>query len=139
MNNDDIQLLALISNMHEKKFENIMKLSNLERYEYLIRKVADFEEIYLIYGNLAEMYIANINGVDCPLVFPEKGFAEIFTSKNFNSKVRKVDLYQFLDWLGKDEEDSLKIAVFPDINNNASIVNASKLRADLLEECKQYE
>lgn len=125
--------------MHDKKFENIMKFNNLGRYEYLIRKVADFEEIYLILGSFSEMFISNITGVDCSLVFPEKEFAEIFISQNSHCKVKKMDLYQFLDWLEKDDEDRLNFAVFPDMQKNANIVSASKLRMDLIEECKQYE
>ena len=125
--------------MHEKKYENIIKLSKHERYKYLIRKVADFETIYLIYGDLSEMYVSFISGSECVLVFPEKGFAEIYVSQNANSKVKEEELYQFLDWLEKDKTNELNIAVFPNMQNDARIVNATKFRKDIVEEGKQYE
>lgn len=34
--------------MHIKQLESVFKLESKERYGYLIRRVADFEEIFLI-------------------------------------------------------------------------------------------
>ena len=62
--------------MNEKKYQNIIKLNSAERYDYLVRKVADFQSIFLIYEKFWQMSTSNIQGTECILVFPEKDFAQ---------------------------------------------------------------
>ncbi len=128
-----------IKTMHHKKYENIIKLNNTERYNYLVRKVIDFQSVYLIYGRFWQMSTTILNGVECVLIFPEKEFAKIHISKESAKKVKKRDLYKFIDWLNKDKFDKISFAVFPNKENDVKIVNASELRKDLLDECKLYE
>ncbi len=125
--------------MHKKKYQNIIELNNAERYDYLVRKVADFENIYLIYGKFWQMSTSNINGIECVLVFPEKNFAERHIKLEKSKSVKKMDLYKFINWLEKDKSDELNLAVFPNQQNEVKIVNSSQLKIDLLKECEQYE
>ncbi|TYA84429.1 DUF2750 domain-containing protein [Seonamhaeicola marinus] len=125
--------------MHEKKYQNIIELNNAERYDYLIRKVADFETIYLIYEKFWQMSTSDINGIECILVFPEKNFAQEHIKLEKSKSVKKKDLYKFINWLEKDKSNKLNLAVFPNQNNEARIVNSSELKNDLLNECEQYE
>ena len=125
--------------MHDKKYQNIIKLDNAERYNYLIRKVADFEIIYLIYGRFWQISTTSINGIECILVFPEKEFAKKYVGSDKSKIVKKKDLYKFIDWLGKDKPDQLNFAIFPNQNNEAKVVHSAELKHDLLEECSQYE
>ena len=82
--------------MHEKKYQNIIELNNAERYDYLIRKVADFETLFLIYGKFWQMSKTNINGIECVLVFPEKNFAERHINSKKSKSVKKKDLYKLI-------------------------------------------
>ena len=125
--------------MNEKKYQNIIELNNAERYDYLIRKVADFETIFLIYGKFWQMSTTNINGTECIIVFPEKDFAQEHVKLGKSKSVKKKNLYRFINWLEKDKSNELNLAVFPNQNNEARIVNSSELKNDLLKECKQYE
>jgi hypothetical protein len=125
--------------MNEKKYQNIIKLNNAERYDYLVRKVADFETIFLIYGKFWQMSTSNIQGTECILVFPEKDFAQEHIKLEKSKSVKKKDLYKFINWLEKDKSNELNLAIFPNHNNEARIVNSSELKNDLLKECEQYE
>tara|TARA_R110002126_G_scaffold77742_1_gene193664 strand:- start:161 stop:538 length:378 start_codon:yes stop_codon:yes gene_type:complete len=125
--------------MNEKKYQNIIKLNNAERYDYLIRKVADFETIFLIYGKFWQMSTFNIQGTECILVFPEKDFASEHIKLDKSKKVKKKDLYKFINWLEKDKSNELNLAIFPNQNNESRIVNSTEFKNDLLEECEQYE
>ena len=125
--------------MNEKKYQNIIKLNNAERYDYLIRKVADFETIFLIYGKFWQMSTSNIQGTKCIIVFPEKDFAQEHIKLEKSKSVKKKDLYKFINWLEKDKSNELNLAVFPNQNNEARIVKSSELKNDLLKECEQYE
>ncbi len=110
-----------------------------ERSDYLIRKVADFEEIFLIYETMNSMCTITVNGQKCIPVFPEREFAENF--KNISpqyKKVKNLPLNDFIEWLDKPNSGEMRFAVFPDNESNASIVSASDLKDRLLEECEQY-
>ncbi|MGY3795152.1 DUF2750 domain-containing protein [uncultured Aquimarina sp.] len=125
--------------MNQKKYQNIIQSSNDERYEYLVRKVADFETIYLIYGRFWQIGTFNINGAECILVFPEKDFAEQHIKSEESKSVKKKSLNKFIHWLEKDKSNKLNLAVFPNQQNEVKIVSASEFKNDLLKECEQYE
>ena len=125
--------------MHEKKYQNIIQLSNEERYGYLVRKVADFETIYLIHDNFWKISRYRINGIECIKVFPEKEFGMIHVSSEKSKKVKKKNLYKFIKWIEKDHNASLNLAVFPNNENEVKIIKGIELKNDILEECKQYE
>jgi hypothetical protein len=73
------------------------------------------------------------------LIFPEKEFAKNHISKESAKKVKKRDLYKFIDWLNKDKFDKISFAVFPNKENDVKIVSASEFRKDLLDEWGQYQ
>ena len=126
--------------MNPKKIENILRMSDQERSDYLIRKVADFEEIYLIYESMDAMCSISVNGQECIPVFPEREFAENF--KDISPKYKKVKilpLNTFFEWLDKSISSEMQFAVFPDNQLNTVILSASDLKESLLEECEQYE
>tara|TARA_B110000902_G_C14029526_1_gene483501 strand:- start:24 stop:401 length:378 start_codon:yes stop_codon:yes gene_type:complete len=125
--------------MNEKKYQNIIELNNVERYDYLVRKVADFETIFLIYGKFWQMSTSNIHGTECIIVFPEKDFAQEHIKLEKSRRVKKKDLYKFINWLEKDKSNELNLAVFPNQNNEARIMKSSELKNDLMKECEQYE
>ena len=126
--------------MNPKKLQNVLMMTDGKRLDYLIRKVADFEEIFLIYEAMNSMCTITVNGQECIPVFPEREFAENF--KNLNpqyKKVKNLPLNDFFEWLDKSNSGEMRFAVFPDNELNASIVSASDLKDSLLEECEQYE
>ena len=125
--------------MNEKKYQNVIELNNAERYDYLIRKVADFETIFLIYGKFWQLSTSNIQGTECIIVFPEKDFAKEHIKLEKSKSVKKKDLYKFINWLEKDKSNELNLAVFPNQNNEARVVKSSELKNDLMKECEQYE
>lgn len=81
----------------------------------------------------------NIQGTKCILVFPEKDFASEHIKLDKSKKMKKKDLYRFINWLEKDKSNELNLAIFPNQNNESRIVNSTELKNDLLEECEQYE
>ncbi|WP_295181277.1 DUF2750 domain-containing protein, partial [uncultured Christiangramia sp.] len=71
--------------MNKKKVDNVIKLSCKDRYGYLIRKVADFEKIFLIcdsFGGLVTIGDSNLKSIP---VWPEKEFAELFLTNDWKN------------------------------------------------------
>jgi len=126
--------------MNSRKIENILSLNDQERYDYLIRKVSDFEQIFLLLGTLNQMIDININGQKCFPVFPEQEFAEKISSYIPDcKKVKKYDLYEFIQWIKKFSSNEYKFIVFPDEKLNALIKDSIEFKNDLINECEQYE
>ena len=126
--------------MHNKQLENVFNLNSKERYGYLIRKIADFEQVFLI---------ADINGnyVTCGTdnemiipIWPELEFAqELIETEWKNCIVKMVELTNFMNWMDKLETENYLIGGFPNQQLNSIIVKPTEIKNHILFECRQYE
>ena len=119
---------------------NIFKLDSKERYGYLLRKVADFETIYLISDNEDKYVMIGSNDLSVIPVWPEKEFAELFLTKDWkNYKVVEYDIHDFMEWLTDLEKQNVELAGFPNLDFNTVHVSAVDMKNHLLFELSQYE
>ena len=126
--------------MNQQKIDNIFALDSKERYGYLLRKVADFERIYLIADNENKYVMIGSNDLSVIPVWPEKEFAKLFLTdswKNYN--VVEYDIHDFIDWLTDLEKDNVEFAGFPNSDFNTVHVSAIDMKDHLLFELSQYE
>jgi hypothetical protein len=89
--------------------ESVFKLESKERYGYLIRRVADFEEIFLITDKKGN-YISCGNDKEKIIpIWPELEFAqELIKTEWKKCIVKKVELDEFMNWLDKLETENFK-------------------------------
>ena len=100
--------------MNQQKINNIFALGSKERYGYLLRKVADFETIYLIADNEDKYVMIGSNDLSVIPVWPEKEFAELFLTDDWkNYKVVEYDIHDFMEWLTDLEKENVDLAGFP--------------------------
>lgn len=126
--------------MNQQKINNVFALDSKKRYGYLLRKVADFETIYLITDNEDGYVMIGSGGVNVLPVFPEKAFAELFLKydwKGFN--VVEYSIHEFMDWLEELAKDEVQIAGFPNLELNTVRVSPLEMKNHLLFELSQYE
>jgi hypothetical protein len=123
-----------------KKNENVIKLSSEDRYNYFIRKVADFEEIWGLYNDGWALLGDDANMQAFPF-WPEKEFAEICATEQWLGYLPKsITLDNFLEkWIPGMENDELSISIFQTPKSTGKIVNPQKLMNDINEELEQYE
>jgi hypothetical protein len=120
--------------MHPEKLKNVLALPATERYGYLIRTVADSEEIWLIQDEGKTLTVGDAQDVALP-VFPEKEFAEMLLSDDWqNCDVSCISIYEFLDGLDDLQKQQIKLAGFPNSNLNAVMVSAEEMKDHLLYE-----
>ena len=127
----------LLSN---KKIENVFNLKPAERYGYLIRKVADFEQIFLISDKNGNYVTCGSDETECIPVWPEMEFAKEFLNsdwKDFN--VVMIELNSFLEWLDKLELEGFFIGGFPNRVFNSIVIKPNEMKNHLIYECEQYE
>jgi len=126
--------------MHPDKKVNILNLSPQDRYGYFIRKVADFEEVWLIKDNGQYVTLDDKEEQIAIPVWPEKEFAELMLTDDWKSyTVECKNIHDFVVWLETLEEEGYKIAGFPDIHLKGVVVTADVMKNHLLYELHQYE
>jgi hypothetical protein len=126
--------------MHPDKQKNILNLSPQDRYGYFIRKVADFEEVWLIHDNGQYLTLgAREEQIAIP-VWPEKEFAELMLSDEWRDyAVQCIELHDFIEWLDTLKEDGYKIVGFPSSDLKGVVVSADELKNHLIYELQQYK
>lgn len=123
--------------MGNSKIDNIVNLTALERYDYFIRKVSDFEEVW----GLKDAEGWALMGSDEQVLFPiwsENEFAELCKWDNYQPT--PIPLNDFMEkLLTKLEKDSIMLAVFPLAKGKGIIRKVQDLKSDIEQECEQYE
>jgi hypothetical protein len=126
--------------MNQQKIKNVFALDSAERYGYLIRKVADFETIYLIADNDDMFVMIGSDGNNVIPVWPEKEFAELFLTDDWKEyKVVEYSVNEFMDLLDDLEKDKIELAGFPNQDLNTVHISAIDMKNHLLYEISQYE
>ncbi len=125
---------------NDPKIENILQLSAEERYGYLIRKVADAEEIWMLKDVDGFCTLGDDGTQPIIPVFPEAEFSQLLLIDDWaNCEAVSLDADDFLDLLDSLEEDGILIAGFPTPEFNTVVVSAADMKEHLLAELEQYE
>lgn len=114
-----------------KQTESICALDDESRYRHFIKKVADWEEVYIFY----ESQYPQI----CYL-WPAFEYAELYMVKHAKDigNIEEVGLENFMLDLEKNRTDTA-FFVFPTEENIGYSVSAQKLQMDLNGELENYE
>ena len=124
--------------MHPKAIENILNLKPFDRYQYFIRKIADWEKVYTLVflnGNYA------MSIVDDKKLFPLWSaceFAELSKTGDWQEceilELDFNDLEKLFDYIG---EYNFLINVFP-TDTTGFVVTLEEFSRDLGTELEQY-
>jgi len=126
--------------MHIKQLESVFRLDAKERYGYLIRKVADFEQVFLIVDENGEYIVCGTKEMKCIPVWPEFDFAKDFLKDEWgNYNIVMLELSKFIEWMDDLENGAYSIGGFPNKQLNSIIVNPLEFKSHLMFECGQYE
>ena len=129
-----------VFNMNEQKIKNVFALDSKDRYGYLLRKVADFETIYLIADKEDKYVMIGSDGISVIPVWPEKEFALLFLTEEWKDyKVVEQSIYDFMEWLDDLKKDKVELAGFPNLDFSTVHVSATDIKNHLLYEISQYE
>lgn len=123
-----------------KKIENVVKLSDEDRYDYFIRKVADFEELWGLHNNGWALLGDDLNNQILPF-WPEKEFAELCAVGQWAEyKAKSINLDSFLEkWVSGMEKDKMLVNIFRTPRSKGKTVSPRELGNDIEEELEQYE
>lgn len=124
--------------MNTKEFDAVIKLPAQKRYEYFIKKVADYEELWGLYDNGWAITEDDQGNKMIPF-WPKKEYADFCAKdewKGYDSE--SIDLYEFInDWLPNMKLEKIKPSIF--LNDKGSIVlEIENLINDLEYELENY-
>ena len=124
--------------MNQKEFETVIKQPPTIRYEYFLKKVADFEVVWGLYDD-GWATAQDDEGNKLVPFFPKKEFADFCAINEWNKfKAEPIDLYDFIDkWLVGMREDGVKPSIFP-VNEDSVMVEIDVLLRDLNNELDNY-
>ena len=78
--------------------------------------------------------------IEVVLLWPHERFAIACAADDGEEKAASISLEDLLDkWLPGMLKDGRQVAVFPVPRGDGAIVSPSRLRADLLTQCEDYE
>jgi hypothetical protein len=129
--------------MDKKEIESVMKLDPLVRYSYFIKRVCDFEEVWVLHHK-ERGYAINItkNKEMYLYMFPFQEYALIFRDSDndySDFSAKKIDLYEFKDELIKrfKVKEVRSALVFPVPNGFGLNVLLDKLSSDITAEIEE--
>ena len=127
--------------MNTKKIENVISMPVEERYDYFIRKVAEFKEVWSI-GNENGWALLNDNENRIIVPFwPEKEFALLCCSEQWTNYTPKlIMLNDFMSrWLpGMKNDNRFANVFYTPTNRTGSIVEPDTLLQDINDEEQNY-
>lgn len=126
-------------NSHE--IENVLSLSGEDRYNYFIKRVADWGKIWSLRNDDGWVSGKDEEGNEFFPVWPHPQFALLCATENWSDcKAEAIDLSVWLQrWIPGLNSDRRKIAVFPKPSNKGIIVSTNQLKGDLDAEMSLYE
>lgn len=126
--------------MHPKEIENVQKLEPFNRYQYFIKKIADFEMLWTIIDENDDYAVSEVDGFHLISFWT----AEEFISSNLDEGWRNCKPIRLtLEDLQEEVFDIISsenflINVFPVNGRSGFVVNLDEFKRDLDEELENY-
>lgn len=121
-----------------KEVINVLNTDRKKQYEYFIKKIVDYEEVWSLKETDGWATLGIENDMFFP-IWPKKEFAEICIGDEWkNYYPEKIDLYEFLeDWIEGLKKDNIRITVM--WNNGSGIdLDWDILKNDIEMELENY-
>jgi hypothetical protein len=127
--------------MHDKEFESVLSLSGSRRYEYFIKKVADWETVWSLKNEEGWVLARDDQGHEVIPVWPHERFALACTAGNWaECEPSPIDIAAWLErWIPGALRDRRLVAVFPTPSDRGVVVSPDRLKEDLERELSLYE
>nr|WP_111291718.1 DUF2750 domain-containing protein [Bacillus safensis] len=125
--------------MHPKELETTIQLSAKKRYDYFIKKIVDFEEVWSLSNEKGWVMSEDERGVPQLHFWATKDHAAYCAIDQWEKTVPEmIDLEDFIEeWLPGMIADGINPSIFYNRNDSVSI-EIQTLKEDIEEELKNY-
>jgi len=124
--------------MNQQEFTTVMQLPGNIRYEYLIKKVVDNEEIWGLFDD-GWVETQDDEGNRMIPFWPRQEFASALAPRvSKECTPKSIDLYEFFDeWLPEMKRDGIRPSIFWN-GTDSAVLEIDILRRDLELELEKY-
>jgi len=126
--------------VNDKEFEVVVSLEAKARYNYFVKKVCDWQEIWSIGDKEGWALLGDNREHECVPVWPAKRYAEAFCTGQWkDQKPRAIHLSEWMNkWTPGMIADNRYVAVFPTTNGKGVVINPGQLMESLERELIKY-
>jgi len=123
-----------------KEFESLLKTKSAKRYEYLIKKICDYEELWTLRTKTGFVVLGDNSNMEYIPIWPHPQFAEVFgTGEWENTSPIRIDLNDWIrKWIPGMIRDKRLIAPFPLNGESNPQVAPDRHLLDLQKELSKY-
>ncbi len=120
-------------NLNDQEFENVMNLPGPRRYEYFVKRTADWEELWTLRGEDGFVLVGDDEGSEYVPVWPHRRYAEACATDEWAGlQPEAIALHDWLEvWIPGMTRDSRSVAVFPLPKGQGVVVSPERLKEDL--------
>lgn len=124
--------------MNLNEYNSLMGSLAKKRYEYFIKKVVDFEEVWGLYNDGWATTTDENKRILIPF-WPRQEFAEACAIDEWQSYVATaIDLEEFInEWLPGMKDDGILPSIFWN-NDDSAVVEVNNITSDLERELENY-
>ena len=127
--------------LNDKEFTSVLSLPTSKRYTYFTKRVADWGELWSLYGADGWVLASDEAGRPTVPVWPHQRFAQECAVDNWdNTQPKSIDIHLWQTrWTPGMSQDNRMVAVFPLPTNKGIIVSPEKLKIDIDEALAELE
>ncbi|HXE53176.1 MAG TPA: DUF2750 domain-containing protein [Tepidisphaeraceae bacterium] len=126
----------------DKEYESVIRLKDQVRYEYFIKRVADYSELWSLKGKAGWELLGDDAGNESIPLWPHRRYADGYAKARSLADVdpAAISLSDFLSrWIPGMAKDNRLAAVFPTPANRSIVVLPERLKKDLGMELSRIE
>lgn len=126
--------------VNDLEYVNVIKLAPEKRYEYFVKKVCDWEEIWSLKDEKGWCQMGSPDGHECVPIWPAQRYAQALCINEWKDcSAVSISLEKWIQsWIPGMEKDRRCVAVFPTPEMQGIIRKPDELLADLKKELENY-
>jgi hypothetical protein len=126
--------------INEMEIKSVLNLRGPARYEYFVKRIADWEEIWGLRKANGWETAADNEGREMLPLWPHERFAQLCATGGWSdSKPAPIELNDLLEWVPELSQAGRLVAVFPLPDGKGIPVHPRRLEGDILEEQSKFE
>lgn len=127
--------------MNKKETENVLLLDPFERYQYFIKKVADWEEFFTLIDEKGDYVLSELDNYELLPLWSTREFAELCKVDGWeNHMIKELTLEdlesEFIEFVS---DRKCLMNVFPVNNNTGFVVSVDEFIWDMNDELEKIQ
>ncbi len=125
--------------LNDKQFDSVSQLADDQRFDYFLKKVADWEDIWSLHSTEGWVELSSADGEVCLPIWPHPDFAAAWAVDDWadcQPKAIKLDIW-LERWTEGLTKDDTVLAVFPVEEEEGLVLTPAELEEAILTELEQ--